>query len=62
MPGSSWIPYAPQGVKGFNDDQMTKLVSKYGKLQKRNKKANFRIRTVHLDIIKVLFIHQLMHQ
>jgi len=22
---------------------------------------NFHIRTVHLDIIKVLFIHQLMH-
>jgi len=23
--------------------------------------SNFHIRTVHLDIIKVLFIHQLMH-
>jgi len=23
--------------------------------------TNFHIRTVHLDIIKVLFIHQLMH-
>jgi len=23
MPGSSsWMPYAPQGVKGFDDDEM----------------------------------------
>jgi hypothetical protein len=29
--------------------------------KKRNITAHFHIRTVHLDIIKVLFIHQLMH-
>jgi len=26
-----------------------------------NNDVSFHIRTVHLDIIKVLFIHQLMH-
>ena len=28
----------------------------------RKKHFNFHIRTMHLDIIKVLFIHQLMHK
>ena len=31
------------------------------KMSVEQKCFNFHIRTVHIDIIKVLFIHQLMH-
>ena len=33
----------------------------YFNLAKRNTDVFFHIRTVHLDIVKVSFIHQLMH-
>ena len=32
------------------------------RMHRNNVTSNFHIRTVHLDIIKVLFIHQLMHK
>jgi len=34
MPGSSsWMPYAPQGAKGIDDDDVTILLRKFWEVQ-----------------------------
>jgi len=43
MPGSSsWMPYAPQGVKGFDDDLIHSVIKHVFKKGDKNSMSNYR--------------------